>query len=750
MAKHWAALSTRQVGECLNQGLAHHRAGKFAEASACYAAILRTLPAHADALHLSGLIARERGDLLASEHLITQAIHSRSTVSAFHYNLGNTLEQLGKRREAVESYRRALSMDPQNLPALQRIDGAMSEQADPAEVIALYEAFLKHSPDSAEAHYDLGRLQQRIGNLSNAVRYYRKAITLQPTCFEFHFNLAAMLFQSGQFADAAASYRQAILLRPEDAEAHYSLGVVLQALKDENAVACYRKAIALQPVCFEFHFNLAAVQFQSGQFADAAASYRQAILLRPEDAEAHYSLGVVLQTLKDENAAMQAYISALRINPDYPQALSNLGALCVDRDDPKTAEGLLRRSIALDPSNASAHCNLANALAKLGNIAGALESSRTALTLDPTHALALCNLGVHLESFGDTAGAMQCYQAALAAHPDSQLAQYFVGLQHLLSGNFAAGWQGYEARWATPDFRHMRPNSLPPQWRGEDIRGSRILIYHEQGFGDTLQFVRYVPRVAALGATVVLKVQPPLVRLLRSIYSGAITVVSTESEEGSDAEWSCPLLSLPQVFGTNLANIPQDVPYLPADPLEAHAWAERLSANGLRVGLVWAGNPKHTRDRLRSIALEQLGRLTRMQGVTFYSLQKGAASTDPASSPLPIIDLSEHLEDFAVTAAVIANLDLVICVDTAVAHLAGAMGKPVWLLLAHVCDWRWLRDRTDSPWYPTMRLFRQQAIGRWGDVLEQVEQELEVMVNADQSPFPVFAVPQTSAHALQA
>ena len=683
MAKHWAALSTRQVGECLNHGLAHHRAGKFAEASACYAAILRTLPAHADALHLSGLIARERGDLLASERLITQAIHSRSTVSAFHYNLGNTLEQLGKRREAVESYRRALSLDPLNLPALQRIDGAMGDQSDPAEVIALYEAFLKHSPDSAEAHYDLGRLQQRIGNLSNAVRYYRKAITLQPTCFEFHFNLAAMLFQSGQFADAAASYRQAILLRPEDAEAHYSLGVVLQ-------------------------------------------------------------------TLKDENAAMQAYISALRINPDYPQALSNLGALCVDRDDPKAAEGLLRRSIALDPSNASAHCNLANALAKLGNIAGALESSRTALTLDPTHALALCNLGVHLESFGDTAGAMQCYQAALAAHPDSQLAQYFVGLQHLLSGNFAAGWQGYEARWATPDFRHMRPNSLPPQWRGEDIRGSRILIYHEQGFGDTLQFVRYVPRVAALGATVVLKVQPPLVRLLRSIYSGAITVVPTESEEGSDAEWSCPLLSLPQVFSSNLANIPQYVPYLPADPMETDAWAQRLSANGLRVGLVWAGNPKHTRDRQRSIALEQLGRLTRMQGVTFYSLQKGAASTDPASSPLPIIDLSEHLEDFAVTAAVIANLDLVICVDTAVAHLAGAMGKPVWLLLAHVCDWRWLRDRTDSPWYPTMRLFRQQAIGRWGDVLERVEQGLEVMVNADQSPFPVFAVPQTSAHALQA
>ncbi len=749
MAKHWAALATRQVGECLNHGLAHHRAGKFGEASACYAAILRVLPAHADALHLSGLIARERGDLLASERLITQAIRSRSTVSAFHYNLGNTLELLGKRREAVESYRRALALDPQNLPALQRIDGAIGEQADPAELIALYEAFLKHSPDSAEAHYDLGRLHQRRGDLSNAVTFYRKAIALEFACFEFHFNLAAMLFQTGQFADAAESYRQATLLRPEDAEAHYSLGVVLQTLKDENAVTCYRKAITLQPACFEFHFNLAGMLFQTGHFADAAESYRQATLLRPEDAEAHYSLGVVLQTLKDESSAMQAYISALRINPDHPRALSNLGALCVDRDDPQAAKGLLRRSIALDPSNASAHCNLANALAKLGNIAGALESSRNALALDPTCVLTLCNLGAHLESFGDAAGAMQCYRAALAAHPDSQLAQYYVGLQHLLSGNFAAGWQGYEARWATPDFRNMRPDILPPQWHGEDIRGSRILLYHEQGLGDTLQFVRYVPRVAALGATVLLKVQPPLVRLLSRFHS-SITVVSTESDEGNDAEWSCPLLSLPQVFGTNLSNIPQDVPYLLADPMEAYAWEQRLAVHGLRVGLVWAGNPKHTRDRLRSIALKQLGRLTRMQGATFYSLQKGPASSDLASSPLPIIDLSKHLEDFAVTAAIIAKLDLVICVDTAVAHLAGAMGKPVWLLVAHVGDWRWLRDRTDSPWYPTMRLFRQQATGRWDDVLEQVEWELEAMANTAQPSSPVFAVPQTSAPALQA
>jgi ADP-heptose:LPS heptosyltransferase len=231
--------------------------------------------------------------------------------------------------------------------------------------------------------------------------------------------------------------------------------------------------------------------------------------------------------------------------------------------------------------------------------------------------------------------------------------------------------------------------------------------------------------VAALGAEVVLKVQPSLVRLLSCICSSAVTIVSSESDEGADAEWQCPLLSLPLAFSTQLATIPRDVPYLRA---ASAAWAQRLPAHGLRVGLVWAGNPKHTRDRQRSIALEQLHGLTRLPGVRFYSLQKGPSAQDLAASSLPIVDLAGQIEDFADTAAIVANLDLVICVDTAVAHLAGALGKPVWLLVPHVGDWRWLRDRSDSPWYPTMRLFRQPAIGQWEPVLRQIEKELKDLV----------------------
>jgi tetratricopeptide (TPR) repeat protein len=748
MAKHRSSLSTRQIGERLDKGLTHHRAGRLAEASACYAVILRLQPAHADALHLSGLIARQQGDLAASERLIAQAIQCRSSVAVFHYNLGYTRELLGKQSEAVECYRRAISLDPQNLAALQRFTGAIGARADLSEAIALYQALLSHAPGLAEAHYDLGRLYHRRNDLSNAIGSYQRAIALQPGTFEFHFNLASALTQSGQFADAAASYRQAILIQPEDAEAHYSLGVVLQKMGDVTLAAqAYARALKIKP---EFPNALSNLGFLCAQMDDLQTGeglLRRAVALDPGNVNAHCNLANLLAQRGNTADALETCRAALALDPNHAPTLCNCGALSIDVGDPQAAEELLRRSIALDPGNVSAHCNLASALAKQGKNEGALESSCHALAIDPKHALTLCNLGALLDTMGNAAGAIQCYQLALASHPDSELAKFYLSLQHLVRGDFATGWELYEARWGTREFRNTRPIDLPPQWRGEDIRGSRILIYSEQGLGDTLQFVRYVPMVAALGATVALKVQPSLVRLL-STFHDEITVVSTDSAVGTDADWQCPLLSLPLAFRTDLATIPQAVPYLRADPIAADAWALRLPAHGLRVGLVWAGNPKHTRDRQRSIALEQLGRLAHLQGVTFYSLQKGPASQDLASTPLRIVDLGEHLEDFTDTAAIIANLDLVICVDTAVAHLAGAMGKPVWLLVAQVGDWRWLQDRADSPWYPSMRLFRQTATGGWDGVLQRIEQELNAMLDA-QHPSSAFAPLETCTAGVQ-
>jgi tetratricopeptide (TPR) repeat protein len=736
MAKNHASFSIRQASENLNKGLAHHRAGRLAEASACYSAILKAQPFHADALHLSGVIARERGELTGSERLIRKAIQSNSSIPLFHYNLGLTCELLGKQTEALESYRRVLSLDPSHLAAAERFARTLGEGADLTEAIALYETLLSHTPDVAEAHYELGLLHHRGGDVPKAMGRYRRAIALKPGCFQFHFNLGVALYELGDLAGAAGAYRYAALLKPEDADGHYSLGVVLQRMGEAALAAqAYERALEVRPEFPNALGNLGFLYTQMGEMAKAEGLLRHCIAIDPRNVNAHCNLANVFAKQGNTAGALECCRIAVGLDPNHALTLCNYGALCVDTGDLQTAEVVLRRSVELDPSNIDAHCNLANALAKLGNAPAAIEVTRAALAIDPKHALTLCNFGVLLDALGDASGAVQCYQLALASDPTMQLAQFNLGIQRLSAGDFAAGWSGYEARWGTPEFRNKRPVLSQPQWRGEDIRGSRILIYSEQGLGDTLQFVRYVSSVAALGATVVLRVQPSLLRLIRTCYP-EVRVASIESDEGGDSEWQCPLLSLPLAFGTDLTNIPAGVPYLRADPFAAAEWGQRLSAQGLRVGLVWAGNPKHANDRRRSVALQQLRGLTAMHGVTFYSLQKAPASDELSATvrTLGIVDLSGHLEDFTDTAAIVANLDLVISVDTSVVHLAGAMGKPVWMLVPRVSDWRWLRDRADSPWYPTMRLFRQSKIGEWGDVLAEVEQALRAMLQTDTMP----------------
>jgi tetratricopeptide (TPR) repeat protein len=547
------------------------------------------------------------------------------------------------------------------------------------------------------------------------------------------------LYEAGDLAGSAGSYRQALLLKPGDADAHYSLGVVLQKMGDAALAAqAYDKALAIRPEFPNALSNLGFLCAHGGDLAKAEDLLRRCIQLDPRNVNAHCNLSNVFAQQGNTAAALQCCRMGVALDPNHALTLCNYGALCVDTGDFQTAEIVLRQSVELDPTNIDAHCNLANALAKLGNAPAAIEATRAALAIDPKHALTLCNFGVLLDALGEAGGAVQSYQLALASDPNMQLAQFNLGIQRLSAGDFAAGWNGYEARWGTPEFRNKRPILSQPQWRGEDIRGSRILLYSEQGLGDTMQFVRYVSKVAALGATVVLRVQPSLVRLIGNCHP-EFRVVSIESDEGADFEWQCPLLSLPLAFGTDLTNIPSEVPYLHADPFKAAEWGQRLAlpdargdARALRVGLVWAGNAKHANDRKRSVALKQLSALTGVEGIAFYSLQKGPVSEElsAAMEKQGIVDLNEHLEDFTDTAAILANLDLVISVDTSVVHLAGAMGKPVWVLVPRVSDWRWLRDRADSPWYPTMRLFRQSKIGAWDDVLERIEQALRALLDA--------------------
>lgn len=345
---------------------------------------------------------------------------------------------------------------------------------------------------------------------------------------------------------------------------------------------------------------------------------------------------------------------------------------------------------------------------------------RRALALQPQHVGALTNLGRAFQKQAQPQEAIVCFERALALKPDLPEAHWGLATQRLLLGDFARGWEEYEHRWALPENQGLRREFAAPRWDGDDIAGRTILLHVEQGIGDTLQFVRYAPLLARRGARVIVLCQPPLKRLLMEMDDISV-VADGEPLPGFDLH--LPLMSLPRLFGTTLATIPADVPYLRTDPVDVRAWNGRLGGKDqFKIGLVWAGNRRHLNDRNRSCTLEALAPLAAVPGIRLYNLQKGEAATEIRNAPtnMDFVDLNGELVDFADTAAVITCLDLVITVDTAVAHLAGALARPAWLLLPFAPDWRWMLAREDSPWYPSLRLFRQNQAGDWGGVLTAV------------------------------
>lgn len=446
------------------------------------------------------------------------------------------------------------------------------------------------------------------------------------------------------------------------------------------------------------------------------------------------NLGENLWLQGDLSGALAACSRALALNPELADAHANLGHVLSAGGDLAGALECYHRAIALTPELAEAHANLGGSVWSQGDLAGALEACRRALARSPELLQAHNSLDRLLSHPGDRAAALLCYLRTATLPPESLRFLYYAALAHLLLGEFAAGWRYYEYRWHTKNYCAPQRNFAPPRWRGEPLNGARIFLHAEQGFGDTLQFVRYVPLVAARGGEVVLEVQPELQRLLAGM-EGATQVISY-GDALSDFAWHCPLLSLPFAFETELASIPAHVPYLRANAVAAQKWRLRLADNSrvgdekMRVGLVWAGSPKHVRDHERSISLPQFAPLAQVDA-RFYSLQKGRASELSLHIPagMQLVDSAPELKDFADTAALLSNVDLLITVDTAVAHLGGALGKPVWVLLTYAPDWRWMLQREDSPWYPTMRLFRQPTPGDWESVIDQVATELALLAS---------------------
>lgn len=605
------------------------------------------------------------------------------------------MESYGQLLRTNSSSRILLANGMAQLTIQQAFDQAVQyhQSGQLQEAERLYRQILAQEPGHANAMHNLGLAAYQAGRNDLAVDLIRRAIVLKPDFAEAHCNLGNALRGQGQLEEAVAAYHQAVAFRPDFAEAHYNLGIVLKELgRLDDAIITFRRAIALNPDSPAAHVNLGNALRDRGQLDAAVAAFRQAIVLKPNYVEAHHNLGNVLRARGDLDEAIAAH----------------------------------RQVVALTPNYAEGHSNLGVSLANHGRLDEAIASFRQAIVLRPNYAEAHYNLGIALADQGRLDESIAAYRQAIALRPDSAEAHHNLAWPLLLRGEFAAGWEEFEWRFRVRSFGYNR-GFYQPQWDGSDLTGKTILLHAEAGHGDTVQFVRYAPLVAHRGGHVILECQPALVSLLAQVPG--IERVIPYGDPLPHFDCQIHLLSLPRIFHTTLDNIPRSVPYLAAPAERARLWKERLREDrGLKVGLVWAGSDKVRDPRKRTASLSVLAPLASVAGVQFYSLQKGEAAHQAAHPPqgMPIIDWTEELHDFADTASLMDHLDLIISVDTGVVHVAGAMGKPVWVLLPFIADWRWLLAREDSPWYPTLRLFRQSKRGEpWEDVAARMSKALE-------------------------
>jgi tetratricopeptide (TPR) repeat protein len=560
----------------------------------------------------------------------------------------------------------------------------------------------------------LGHFQ--AGRLAEAEAAYRRFLETVPTHPGANYNLAVTLRARGLLEQAAAQYERTIAVQPGNAKAHNNLAVILADLdRADEAIGHYRRALSIQPDFDSAHYNLANLLRLKGEHGAAIEHYRRALAASPDDAEFHNNLGMALFGSGQIESAADAYRRALTLRPGYAEACSNLGAALVEQGRIDEAAAHFQRALALKPDYADARFNLAHALEEQEREPEAETQYELALALDPGHAEAHNNFGLMSQRLGRLEEALARFERAQALKPDYVEAHWNESLARLVTGDFETGWREYEWRWRR---KETPPRRLQvPAWDGGDLNGKTILLHAEQGIGDAIQFIRYAPLVKARGGTVVFE-SPPGLRSLVDGMAGLDRVIGA-GDPLPPFDHHAPLLSLPALLGTTLETIPADTPYLAADPERVAAWRDRLSGlSRSKVGLVWRGNPKHGNDRHRSIPSSTIAALVKSAEVDWVCLQLDARPDELAAfAPTPMIEAGPLLGDWADTAAAVAALDLVITVDTSIAHLAGALGKPVWTLIPFAPDWRWLLKRTDTPWYPSMRLFRQDAPGDWGSAL---------------------------------
>jgi len=745
-------------------------AGQPAAAEAIYRELIAADPRDGAALHLLGLLllGTQRPEEAAAR--LAEAAGWAPENPAIAAQLGLALTMLGRCGEALVQLDRATALDPTVAETHDTRGTTLLAEDRLEEAVAAYDRALELRPDFALALANRGSALMRLGRAEAALAAITQALALVPTLVDAQLNQGLALNQLGRPAEALASFDRTLALLPGHADASNMRGAALMSLRRlPEAMTSFARAVALRPDFVDALYNQGTVLGALGHHANAVASFDRTLALRPDHADALLNRGNALLALERCEEALASYRAARALMPDHSELEINMGTslqhlrrheealvhfdaavarapelagthnsrgnALIALERPLEALAAYDRALALDPAHAEAQYNRANALLSLDRLDEAVVAYDRALALRDDFPDAWSNRGVCLIRLRRPAAALADFARALALQPNHAEANWAESLARLTLGDYAAGWRKFEWRWSMPDMETKRWQVDAPLWLGEAaLEGRTLLVYAEQGFGDTLQFCRYLALLPA-EARILVAVQEPLIRLMRTLPR-AVTLLR-QGDVLPAFDLHCPLMSLPLAVGTTLGTIPRTVPYLSVEPGAVEAWRCRLvDLPGWRVGLCWAGDPRplqpgaHAVDRRRSLSLAAFAPLASVSDVAFVSLQKGPPAAQAASPPpgLVLHDWTGELDDFADTAALVAALDLVITADTSVAHLAGALGKPVWILNRFDACWRWLMDRTDTPWYPTARLFGQPVPGDWQTVLTQVAAALRGLV----------------------
>lgn len=753
----------------LKEAVALHNRSDFAAAAARYDAILSHAPSHFDALHLKGVIEMQQGRLESAIAYISKAIALDRKNGAALGNLGTAyrmsgdldaaikqfdraviiapkmpdpwhnralaLKDQGKLEPALQSVRRAIALAPRNAHFICSLGVILKAQGKLMDALAAYDAALAINPNFTDARANRGTTFIAMGKAAEIEEELRLAIEANPNAVALRSSYGRCLQALGRSNDAISFLKSAVALAPNDAEQRQWLA---QALREsevfETALECLRNPPLPGNVSADFSGLEVDLLLDLNRPEEAAKICDAALVLKPRDSNLLRRRASVYLAQREPARALNCMERGLLEKPDDAVLLTERAILLARSGHIELGEKDIQRALKIAPSSDVVNGNAGNFYVSIGRPDEGLGLHRRCVELNPLSASGQSNLGNAEGEMGNFDNAEKAFEAALVLVPESPLVRWNYAMVQLLQTNFAQGWANYEHRWAQLQNRWAQletsvanPGSHFPIWTGEPIAGKRILVTNEQGFGDTFQFSRYIVELEKRGAFVTFLVNAKLHAVMRSL-SPTMALIDTAIDIDAH-DFEIPLVSLPYVFQTDAKSIPSHSPYLQPDSARVKLWEERLGNHGFKIGLSWQGNLNAFAVRNRSTKLATFAPVFGIPNARIICIQKGSGiDAEIAASGLPIetlgVDFDNGPDAFADTAAVMASLDLIVTIDTSIAHLAGALGRPVWVALKKIPEWRWQMDRIDSPWYPSARLFRQPERDDWDSVVNAMVQEL--------------------------